>query len=102
MRQSIVRIAPAALEDQRAESGLTTLSFQSASYPERHIWIDTDLAGELVIDLEDWNYQASWDNSVAHLEVTDENVPAIVQLWLTGATADDCIRLRKHRSPELK
>jgi hypothetical protein len=71
LRQAITQNAPAAIEDERAEAGLTILSFRSASQDERHVWIDTDLAGRLVIDLEDWNYEATWDNSVAHLGALD-------------------------------
>ena len=47
----------------------------------------------MVIDLEDWNYEATWDNSVAHLQAADEDVPEIIQAWLTGATVEECIRL---------
>src|ERR1700722_737520 len=93
LRQAINNAAPAAVEDERAEAGLTTLSYRSATHPERHIWFDTDLAGQMVIDLEDWNYEATWDNSVAHLQAADEDVPEIIQAWLTGATVEECIRL---------
>jgi hypothetical protein len=64
--------------------------------------MDTDLAGELVIDLEDWNYEATWDNSVAHLEASDEAAPRIVQAWLGGATAEECCHLGGRLMPELK
>ena len=59
------------VETDRADAGLTTLSFQSVSHPERHVWIDTDLLSEPVIDLEDWNDEAEWDNSVAHAVTQD-------------------------------
>lgn len=92
LRQQIGLGAPAAIEDERAESGLTVLSYRSDCKPERHIWIDTDLAGKLVIDLEDWSDETTWDNSVADLEVPDYRVPVIVQAWLTGATVQECSR----------
>lgn len=93
LRLAIARNAPAAIEDQRAEAGLTTLSLRSACQDVRHVWIDTDLAGHLVLDLEDWNYDATWNNSVAHLGALDEDVPGIVQAWLTGASVEECVRL---------
>jgi len=102
LRQAIAESAPAAIEDQRADPCLAVLSLRSACCEEKHVWIDTDLAGQLVIDLEDWNYQATWDNSVAHLEASDEDVPEIVQAWLTGATVEECIRMGGHRIPDLK
>ena len=102
LQQAIAESAPAAIEDQRAEAGLTVLSLRSASQDERHVWIDTDLAGQLVIDLEDWKYQVTWDNSVDHLEASDEDVPGIVQAWLTGATVEDCIRIGGRQISDLK
>lgn len=89
--------APAAVEDRRAEAGSTILSFSSATHPERHVWIDTDLDGSLVIDLEDWNDETTWDSSVAHLTAPDEKVSGIVQGWLTGATIPECVGLGGHQ-----
>jgi hypothetical protein len=102
LRRAIAESAHAAIEDQRAEAGLTILSLHSVYRHERHVWIDTDLAGELVIDLEDWNCQEAWDNSVAHLKASDEDVPGIVQAWLTGATVEECLHLGGHQIPGLK
>ena len=102
LRQAIAQNSPAAIENQRAEAGLTTLSFRSACQDERHVWIDTDLAGRLVIDLEDWNCEATWDNSAAHLEALDVDVPGIVQAWLTGAIIAECILLGGCHISELK
>jgi hypothetical protein len=99
LRRAIAQYGPAAIEEQRAESGLTCLSFRSACLDERHVWIDTDLAGQLVIDLEDWNYEATWDNSVASVGALDEDLPGIVQAWLTGATVDECVRLGGRQIP---
>jgi hypothetical protein len=96
LRQAITELAPAALPDQRAQAGRTVLSFRSATHPERHTWIDTDLGGTLEIDLEDWTKDTTWDNSVAHLSAPDEKVPGIVQAWLSGATVGECIHLGGH------
>ncbi|NET62646.1 MAG: hypothetical protein F6K47_43120, partial [Symploca sp. SIO2E6] len=76
---------PAADETPRAEACLSTLSFQSRNYPERHIWLDTDGYG-IAIDLEDWQDEQEWDNAVARItvEAIDEVVD-IVNNWFSGA-----------------
>jgi hypothetical protein len=102
LRQAIGKTASAAVEDQRAEAGLTTLSLCSANQHERHIWIDSNLAGQLVIDLENWSYQGTWDSMVAHLGASDEDVPKIVQAWLSGASVEECIRLGGRYISELQ
>jgi hypothetical protein len=102
LRQAITQTAPAAIEDSRAEAGLTILSLRSASQEDRHVRIDTDLAGQLVIDLEDWSSEATWDNSIAHLRAFDDDVPGIVQAWLTGANVQECIRMGGCQIPESK
>lgn len=89
------------IEDDRAEAGLTTLSFASVLYPERHVWLDSDLAGVLAIDLEDWNVEGAWDNAVARLDADDATAPGIVRAWLTGATIEECIELGARRSSRL-
>lgn len=72
-------------ETDRADSGLTTLSYQSINHAERHVWIDTDLAGEVSIDLEDWTNDDEWDNSVANVTTHDIKLAAsIVAAWLKG------------------
>jgi hypothetical protein len=93
LRQEIGCLAPNAIEDRRAEAGLTTLSFSSAVHPERHVWLDTDLGRLLVIDLEDWTFEGTWDNAVAHLGAADETVPVIVRAWLEGGSVEECVRL---------
>jgi hypothetical protein len=93
LRQAVAHLAPEAVEDDRAACGLTTLSFSSTVHADRHIWLDTDLAGSLIIDLEDWTYKGSWDNSLAHIEASDEATPSIIRAWLVGATVDECVRL---------
>jgi hypothetical protein len=80
-------------ETRRADSGLTTLSFQSVAAPERHVWLDTDLCGCLSIDLEDWATNLTWDNAVATVVVArDPNCVDVVRAWLSGSALDDCLR----------
>lgn len=82
------------VETNRADCSLCTLSFQSITIPKLHVWVDTDLAGQLVIDLEDWEYEGSWDNAVAHLTANDlETCSAIIIAWLTGESIDTCRQL---------
>lgn len=81
-------------ETDRADSGLTTLSFQSTSHSQRHVWIDTDLAGEISIDLEDWTNHNKWDNSVANVTTQDTNLCAVVAItWLRGHSVDECMEI---------
>ena len=92
-RQRLSRLG-GVVETDRADSGLSTLSFQSVMHPQRHVWIDTDLAGECILDLEDWIAEETWDNSVAHLASQDvDTVTVIANAWLTGATVEECKRL---------
>ena len=89
IRQKVGRIVPEIQETDRAESGLCTLSFQSTAYPERHIWLDTDLNG-IGIDLEDWNIEEEWDNAVARVKVYSlEDAVEIIQIWLSGGQLDN-------------
>ncbi len=67
--------------------------FRSARRTERHIWIDTYLDAELAIDVEDWDRDATWDNSVVYLQAPDSNLPGVVQAWLTVATVEECVRV---------
>jgi hypothetical protein len=41
-RQKILVALPQAEETDRADDGLTTLSFQSKLYPDRQVWTDTE------------------------------------------------------------
>lgn len=78
-----------AIETNRAETCLCTLSFQSTVCPERHVWIDTDLDG-IGIDLEDWKIESEWDNAVARIRVDSlEDAVEIVQTWLYGGNLDN-------------
>lgn len=73
-------------ETDRADSGLTTLSFQSVSHSQRHVWIDTDLAGDISIDLEDWTDNENWDNSVANVTTHNlEEAASTAIAWLRGS-----------------
>ena len=79
------------VETLRAEAGLTTLSFQNHSLLERHVWVDTDLDGQMVVDLEDWSTEGSWDNSVVSLTAIDSrNLSNIIVDWLSGRSVEEC------------
>lgn len=89
IRQMIGHQLPFVCETNRAETFLSTLSFQSTVYPERHVWIDTNLDG-IGIDLEDWNNQSEWDNAVARITVDSlDEVVEIVKIWLSGGFLDN-------------
>lgn len=95
LRQMIGEIIPIAYETDRAEACLSTLSFQSINYPERHIWIDTDGDG-IAIDLEDWQDEREWDNAVARITVeATAEVVDIVKTWLSGEKLDNYSNLNK-------
>lgn len=84
LRQLIGKHVLLAQETDRATANTCTLSFQSITYPERHVWIDTNLDG-ISIDLEDWHNETEWDNAVAHLTVDSiQAATAIVKNWLLG------------------
>ena len=85
----LVQLSVEVGETADADVGLTTLSFQSVRHPNRHVWVDTDLAGELSIDLEDWEHDETWDNSVAHLTAPNiEGAAVIIVAWLSGQPLD--------------
>lgn len=82
-------------ETNNAEWGTTTLSYQSRDYPERNIWIETidyeNNNGTILIDLEDWNDDTHWDNSVIHFESRDYNIIVeIAKAWLGGESIEYC------------
>ena len=86
-----VLASPDVEETGRADCGLTTLSFHSMRVPNRHVWVDTDLADELVIDLEDWLNGERWDSAVEHLVAPDiETSGTIIIAWLSGRPLEDC------------
>jgi len=89
LRQMIGRNTPESYETDRAETCLSTLSFQSKAYPEKHVWIDTDLNG-IAIDLEDWEMSTEWDNAIVRIKVESlEEATEIIQIWLSGGKLDD-------------
>jgi hypothetical protein len=88
-------------ETDRADLGLTTLSFQSVRFPNRHVWVDTDLAGQISIDLEDWQTDETWDNSVAHLSAAStETCSAVILAWLSGQPIATCRQISS-QDPEV-
>jgi len=90
LRQLIINQIPTVHETDDAEPFLTALSLQSKLYPNRHIWIDTDLDGIIGIDLEDWDIEDEWDNAIARLKMnTLAQTVELIQLWVSGATLSD-------------
>jgi hypothetical protein len=86
IRQQIGKAVPEAVETDRAEASLCSLSFQSTTHPERQIWIDTD-EQHIQVDLEDWQDETEWDNAVERTTV--ESVSAVIDIlkcWFSGGT----------------
>lgn len=91
IRQQIGQAVPEAVETDRAAASLCSLSFQSKTHPERHIWIDTD-EPQIQIDLEDWQDETEWDNAVDRITV--ESTSAVIDIlkrWLSGETLNNSI-----------
>lgn len=87
----LVLAHPGIVETDRAEAGLTTLSFTSETPSNRHVWADTDLDGKVVADLEDWLTTETWDNSVGHLTAANlETIAKIISAWLSGQAFEEC------------
>ncbi len=85
-------------ETDAADSGLSTLSYQSKETPRRNVWIDTDLAGNIKVDIEDLDNDEKWDNSVATFTPTDINICAIITLtWLCGGSILECSEIADRR-----
>jgi hypothetical protein len=95
LRQKILLRLSQAQETDRADDGLSTLSFQSKLYPDRHTWIDTD--GELIqIDLEDWQDEQEWDNAVARVTVPSGEVAiALLSDWFMGNSLENYANLNQ-------
>lgn len=91
-------------ETNRAECGLTTISFQSLEFPNRHVWIDTDLGGDISVDLEDWSIDETWDNAVASfIACNSESASMVTARWLQGEDLKSCRNtngLRESRRPD--
>ena len=72
-------------ETYDAAAGLTTLSFASRKHPERHVWVDTDYLDSTTLDLEDRNFEGTWDNCVKTIDgLCDEGIVSLVRQWLSG------------------
>ena len=83
--RQLVKLSGEVKETGDADANLTTLSFQSVRHGNRHVWVDTDLAGELSVDLEDWQNDEAWDNSVAHVTASSIEVASeIIIAWCRG------------------
>ena len=85
--------SPLWMETDCASQSSVSLSYQSLLNPERHIWIETsiEMYGSLGIDIEDWNDDNNWDNSVIHLGTFDSLVLVkIARKWLGGEALEDC------------
>lgn len=102
LREMIHQYAPSARETDRAEALTCTLSYQSITHPERHIWIDTDLGGPGIepggigMDLEDWTALGEWDNAVARVRVdTVQEASMLVELWLGGGNLEGYTNVSK-------
>jgi len=94
-------------ETDRADLMTVTLSFRSLLRLERHVWIDTESgtgrAGDYSIDLEDWSYEASWDNAVATVHTDDEPVARdITRSWLHGDGLEKTLEYAKGSIVERK
>lgn len=88
-------------ETDAADSGLSTLSYQSTDNPQRHVWIDTDLTGKMKVDIEDLDTDEKWDHSVATYAPADINMCAKLTLaWLCGSSILECSVIADRR-PEL-
>jgi hypothetical protein len=84
LRDFIRHKAPDASETDRAEADLRALSYQSTSHSHRHVWIDFD-ADKIGIDLEDWNTDDEWDNTISHVTAaTLDEAARIIQGWLAN------------------
>jgi uncharacterized HAD superfamily protein len=76
-------------ETEDAYASTTTLSYQSIKLPERHVWIET--FNQFQIDLEDWNNDKNWDNSVIHFTTLDKcSLIKIANAWLRGESVEYC------------
>ena len=84
LRHLIKEAISAAIETNRAEASLCSLSFQSRTHPARHVWLDSENES-IMLDLEDWQDGDQWDNTVARVTVEslDEAVN-LVKVWLFG------------------
>ncbi|NUO53082.1 MAG: hypothetical protein HOV80_29900 [Polyangiaceae bacterium] len=76
-----------AVETDEAAACLTTLSFASRVFPERHVWVETDLVGRTSLDLEDRLTETTWDNAVHRFKgLSEDRIVEVVGAWLSGST----------------
>lgn len=95
LRQQILSTIQQAQETEDANVSLSSLSFQSKLYPERHAWIDTE-EGLITIDLEDWQDEAEWDNAIARVTVNSDVMAIdLIKDWFTGSNLDRYVNLDK-------
>jgi hypothetical protein len=95
LRQLVQQSVPVVRETERADAFLCILSFQSISFPERHVWVDTKLDG-IGVDLEDWNVEGEWDNAVARVKVESlEDAAELIQTWLSGESLEKYSNVNK-------
>ncbi len=92
IRQLILEHSDVLVETGRADTLLITLSFKSKVKPERHVWIDThggETGDVFTVDLEDWQYEGSWDNAVVTVDTdSDAVVRDVTRAWLAGESLD--------------
>ena len=94
LRFEIAEISSQAKETTRAEADLLAISFQSALIPSRHIWVSIPSVEsyQFLIDLEDWEYEGTWDNSVSHVKATTLGAAVTVcAAWLEGKDVESCL-----------
>lgn len=85
LRQYISQQVAEASETNRAEASFTALSYQSRSYPNRHVWIETDEGG-MTIDLEDWTIQDKEEQVVQSQDVeTFDEAVTLIHDWFSGS-----------------
>jgi hypothetical protein len=93
--RELIRVkVPEAIETDRAEANLCSLSYQSTLYPQRHIWLDTDET--IGIELEDWQLSDEWDNTVVSMNAeSPAKAIDIIKTWLTASTVSQMIQLKE-------
>jgi hypothetical protein len=98
LRGLITDKVPDARETGRAEADLLAISFQSTVLSDRHVWVSffEQMSFPFWVDLEDWTYEATWDNAVARVHaLTADAAAGLCVAWLGGASLDDCLKLSR-------
>lgn len=100
IQQKIVSIVE---ETSDADDWLCTLSYQSKIFPEKRIWVDTNLKGSIGVDLEDVETGSEWDSAIARVKVdTLEDALELIQTWLSGQDMDKYTNLNKEYDKVIK